>query len=110
MFAEKSGIIIPDTARERPQKGRVIAVGPGRPARSPGGEVAMTDVAHKVLTGFARLSYSDQHEVIEAMNRFLAGTSAEQSRLRKEYEESVMGPVGSSCPCCAAAQKSDAPS
>lgn len=26
----KSGIIIPDTAKERPSEGRVIAVGPGR--------------------------------------------------------------------------------
>jgi chaperonin GroES len=26
----KSGIIIPDTAKERPDEGRVIAVGPGR--------------------------------------------------------------------------------
>jgi chaperonin GroES len=26
----KSGIIIPDTAKEKPQEGRVIAVGPGR--------------------------------------------------------------------------------
>ena len=26
----KSGIIIPDTAKERPMEGRVIAVGPGR--------------------------------------------------------------------------------
>jgi chaperonin GroES len=26
----KSGIIIPDTAKERPQEGRVVAVGPGR--------------------------------------------------------------------------------
>jgi chaperonin GroES len=26
----KSGIIIPDTAKERPQEGKVIAVGPGR--------------------------------------------------------------------------------
>ena len=107
MFADKSGIIIPDTAKEWPQEGRRIAVGPGRPARFPGG-VVMTDAAHKVLTGFARLTYSDQHAVMEAMNRFLAGTSAEQSRLLREYEESVMGPVGSSCPCCAAAQKSEA--
>lgn len=66
----------------------------------------MTDGAHKVLTGFVRLSSSDQHEVIEAMNRFLAGTPAERSRLRKEYEEAVMGPVGSSCPCCS---RSEAP-
>ncbi len=27
---KKGGIIIPDTAKERPQKGKVIAVGPGR--------------------------------------------------------------------------------
>ncbi len=26
----KGGIIIPDTAKEKPQKGKVIAVGPGR--------------------------------------------------------------------------------
>jgi chaperonin GroES len=26
----KGGIIIPDTAREKPQKGRVVAVGPGK--------------------------------------------------------------------------------
>ena len=26
----KSGIVLPDTARERPQEGKVIAVGPGR--------------------------------------------------------------------------------
>ncbi len=26
----KSGIVLPDTAKERPQEGKVIAVGPGR--------------------------------------------------------------------------------
>jgi len=26
----KSGIIIPDTAKEKPQKGKVVAVGPGK--------------------------------------------------------------------------------
>lgn len=26
-----SGIIIPDTAKEKPQKGTVVAVGPGKP-------------------------------------------------------------------------------
>ena len=26
-----SGIIIPDTAKEKPQKGKVLAVGPGKP-------------------------------------------------------------------------------
>jgi chaperonin GroES len=27
---KKSGIIIPDTAKEKPQKGQVVSVGPGR--------------------------------------------------------------------------------
>jgi hypothetical protein len=66
----------------------------------------MTDAARKVLTGFVRLSSSDRREVTDAMNQFLAGTPAEQSRLRKEYEEAVMGPEGSSCPCCS---RSEAP-
>lgn len=66
----------------------------------------MTDAARKVLTGFVRLSPTDRSEVTDAMNHFLAGTPAEQSRLRKEYEEAVMGPVGSSCPCC---RRSEAP-
>jgi chaperonin GroES len=26
----KSGIVLPDTAKEKPQKGKVVAVGPGR--------------------------------------------------------------------------------
>ncbi len=26
----KSGIVLPDTAKEKPQEGKVIAVGPGR--------------------------------------------------------------------------------
>jgi hypothetical protein len=64
----------------------------------------MTDAGRKVLTGFVRLSYSDQREVIDAMNQFLAGTPAERSRLQEEYEEAVMGPVGSACPCCGRSQ------
>lgn len=28
---KKGGIIIPDTAKEKPQEGKVIAVGPGKP-------------------------------------------------------------------------------
>lgn len=60
----------------------------------------MTDAGRKVLTGFVRLSSSDRREVTDAMNQFLAGTPTEQTRLRREYEQAVMGPVGSSCPCC----------
>jgi chaperonin GroES len=38
----KGGIIIPDTAKEKPQEGEVIAVGPG--ARKDNGEIAPLDV------------------------------------------------------------------
>jgi chaperonin GroES len=47
----KGGIIIPDTAAEKPQQGEVIAAGPG--ARSESGEIAPLDVkvGDKVLFG-----------------------------------------------------------
>ena len=38
----KGGIIIPDTAKEKPQEGEVIAVGPG--ARNEKGEIQKLDV------------------------------------------------------------------
>ena len=38
----KGGIIIPDTAKEKPQQGRVLAVGPGR--RDDKGELIQLDV------------------------------------------------------------------
>jgi chaperonin GroES len=39
----KGGIIIPDTAKEKPQEGEVIAVGPG--ARDDSGKIQPPDVA-----------------------------------------------------------------
>ncbi|WP_159719094.1 co-chaperone GroES [Geminicoccus flavidas] len=47
----KGGIIIPDTAKERPQQGEVVAVGPG--ARDESGKVNALDVkvGDKVLFG-----------------------------------------------------------
>jgi chaperonin GroES len=41
--ATGSGIVLPDTAREKPQRGRVLAVGPG--ARDEHGEHIELDVA-----------------------------------------------------------------
>jgi chaperonin GroES len=38
-----SGIVLPDTAKEKPQRGRVLAVGPG--ARSESGDVIPMEVA-----------------------------------------------------------------
>ena len=47
----KGGIIIPDTAKEKPQEGEVIAVGPG--ARNEDGELVPLDVkaGDRVLFG-----------------------------------------------------------
>ena len=47
----KGGIIIPDTAKEKPQQGEVIAVGPG--ARNEKGELVTLDVkaGDRVLFG-----------------------------------------------------------
>ena len=47
----KGGIIIPDTAKEKPQEGEVVAVGPG--ARNEKGELVALDVkaGDKVLFG-----------------------------------------------------------
>jgi chaperonin GroES len=47
----KGGIIIPDTAKEKPQEGEVVAVGPG--ARDESGKLAPLDVkaGDRVLFG-----------------------------------------------------------
>ncbi len=39
-----SGLVIPDTAKEKPQQGEVVAVGPGRRAENTG-EIVPMDVA-----------------------------------------------------------------
>ena len=40
-----SGLVIPDTAKEKPQQGEVLAVGPGRRAEHTGELIAMELVA-----------------------------------------------------------------
>jgi chaperonin GroES len=47
----KGGIIIPDTAKEKPQEGEIVAVGPG--ARDESGKIAALDVkaGDRVLFG-----------------------------------------------------------
>jgi chaperonin GroES len=47
----KGGIIIPDTAKEKPQEGEVVAVGPG--ARDDSGKIVALDVkaGDKILFG-----------------------------------------------------------
>jgi len=50
----KGGIIIPDTAKEKPQEGEVIAVGPG--ARDEAGKVVPLDVKAGDLILFGKWS------------------------------------------------------
>ena len=57
-----SGIILPDTAKEKPQMGEVVAVGPGKVSDS-GNTVAMTvNVGDNVLYG----KYSGTEITIES--------------------------------------------
>jgi len=50
----KSGIIIPDTAKEKPQQGKVVAVGPGR--LSENGERLTPEVKEGDLVLFGKYS------------------------------------------------------
>lgn len=64
----KGGIIIPDTAKEKPQQGEVIAVGPGR--RTEAGERIKPDVkkGDKVLFGkYAATEYTINDEKLFVM-------------------------------------------
>jgi hypothetical protein len=60
----------------------------------------MTDRGHKVLAGFVRLAEADRDAVTGAINHFLSASPREREVLRHEFEEAVMGPVRSGCPCC----------
>ncbi|HEQ98920.1 MAG TPA: co-chaperone GroES [candidate division Zixibacteria bacterium] len=63
---KKGGIIIPDTAKEKPQQGKIIAVGPGRTAED-GKRVKMeVSVGDKILYG----KYSGSEVDIDA-NKYL---------------------------------------
>ncbi len=55
-----SGIILPDTAREKPQEGEIVAVGPGR-VNNDGKRIAMeTQVGDRVIySKFAGTEYKD---------------------------------------------------
>lgn len=50
----KSGIVLPDTAKERPQQGTVVAVGSG--GRSDSGEIRPLDVREGQRVLFAKYS------------------------------------------------------
>ena len=47
----KSGIIVPDSAKEKPQEGKVIAVGPGRQLEEGGTKALEVKTGDRVLYG-----------------------------------------------------------
>jgi len=47
----KSGIVLPDTAKEKPQEGEILAVGPGRVLDDGKREAMDVKVGNKVLYG-----------------------------------------------------------
>jgi len=71
----KSGIYIPDTAKERPQEGKVIAVGPGRlsddgkPIKM---EVKMGDTVIYAKYGGTEIKIDDEELVILRESDILA--------------------------------------
>jgi chaperonin GroES len=71
----KSGIVLPDTAKERPQEGEVIAVGPGR-LTDDGKRIAMDlKVGDKVIYakyGGTEIKMEDQELVILRESDILA--------------------------------------
>ena len=71
----KSGIVLPDTARERPQEGEVIAVGPGRLSED-GKRIAMdVKVGDRVVYakyGVTEIKIEDEELVILRESDILA--------------------------------------
>jgi chaperonin GroES len=62
----KSGIVLPDTAKEKPQQGEVLAVGPGRILDS--GERVQPDVKAGERVLFAKYSGTEfKHETDELL-------------------------------------------
>jgi chaperonin GroES len=49
--AKKGGIIIPDTAKEKPQEGEIIAVGPGKVTENGKLQPMSVKVGDKILFG-----------------------------------------------------------
>ena len=49
--AKKGGIIIPDTAKEKPQEGELVAVGPGKMGKEGKREPMDVKVGDKILFG-----------------------------------------------------------
>ncbi len=71
----KGGIVLPDTARERPQEGKVIAVGPGRLSED-GKRIAMDvkvgDIVIYAKYGGTEIKIEDEELIILRESDILA--------------------------------------
>ena len=70
-----SGLVIPDTAKEKPQEGQVVAVGPGRVAENGNRvpvDVAEGDVVLYSKYGGTELKYGDQEYLVLGSRDILA--------------------------------------
>ncbi len=71
----KSGIVLPDTAREKPQEGKVLAVGPGRLSED-GNRIAMDvkvgDVVIYAKYGGTEIKVDDEEVMILRESDILA--------------------------------------
>ncbi|MDO5026039.1 MAG: co-chaperone GroES [Trueperella sp.] len=70
-----SGLVLPDTAKEKPQEGKVVAVGPGRVDDS-GNRVPMDvqvgDVVIYALYGGTEIKYGDDAYIVLSQRDVLA--------------------------------------
>ena len=90
----KGGIIIPDTAKEKPQEGEIVAVGSG--ARDESGKVVALDVKVGDRVLFGKWSGTEvkidgveylimkEDDVLAAIDSTGAGTQADHNRGEKE--------------------------
>ena len=85
-----SGIVLPDTAREKPQRGRVLAVGPG--ARDEDGKRVELDVSEHDEVIFSKYGGTEfmlgAHEVLiresDVLARVMPRTSKSKSKGKRE--------------------------
>ena len=74
----KSGIYLPDTAKEKPQEGKVIAVGPGRmtdEGKRIAPDVAVGDIVHYTKYGGSEIKIDGEEFIIMREGDILAKKS-----------------------------------
>lgn len=79
----KGGIVLPDTAKEKPQEGKVIAVGPGRlteDGKRIAMEVKVGDIVVYAKYGGTELKEDDKELMILRESDILAKRSSKKSQ------------------------------